>query len=464
MTMRKIYAILLALIMGIGTSVAKDYHVYYAGNYSVPHLWAWNEGDDGKNFFETWPGVPMTDTGYSFGGKKLWCYTFVDEMPQMVIFSDNGYPQTADMALPGDNMVYTDWLWTPLIFTLYYAGDYDNPYIWAWNEEPELINFFEAWPGMPMIPLEDTFRGKKLWQYQFEESLPQRVVFSNNGSPQTADLIVPMGSEYVFTGSEWVYILDENLETVDLTFNNASWGDNIVSSGWWDLRGTTDDQQWTIAISPKSTERATGVYYASDMLFARIGKLASDSSYNEVNLVSGTFDLVVSSFDVTMLVNAKGEDGVRYNCTVTGPNFYPTYMKHPWAVGADDPWIWEPMTLDGESIQYFLEATWQGSGCNINTMPSNYGAYWFDNTAIKFYRILEAGVSIVPSDIEPAIGTPVTYVWDGKDLYCYTNEQADGIAQLNGATVSNHVIKCIQNGEFRIVKNGRSYNALGITH
>lgn len=94
-------------------------HIYYAGNYTTPYIWAWDKTPEKKNYFEVnFPGEKMLETDELFEGKKLWYYEFIGAQPQYVIFSNgSNKEQTADLPTKGCDYVYDGSTWKPLIPT-----------------------------------------------------------------------------------------------------------------------------------------------------------------------------------------------------------------------------------------------------------------------------------------------------------------------------------------------------------
>jgi len=183
------------------------------------HLWGGTKGT-------TWPGVKATNLG---GG--YWKVIVPAECgtPAKIIWSAKGSNQTADLVYTNHGVyagaVVVDTITLvcdsddtpepePVVpvdpvdpvdpdqpCRIYYAGSLTTPYIWAWDENPT-HNYFAAWPGQPMTATGETLGGKPLWYYEFSGVLPEKCIFSNRGSSQTADLTT-RGCDYVYTGGAW---------------------------------------------------------------------------------------------------------------------------------------------------------------------------------------------------------------------------------------------------------------------
>ena len=84
---------------------------------------------------------------------------------------------------------------------------WDNTiYCWAWCDSPS-ENFTSAtgtWPGIACTYLGEANNGNKVWKWSWDgtkekktaATQPQKIIFSNNGSPQTEDLIFTNGGYY----------------------------------------------------------------------------------------------------------------------------------------------------------------------------------------------------------------------------------------------------------------------------
>lgn len=83
--------------------------------------------------------------------------------------------------------------------TVYYTGAYTTPYVYAWGGSVSL-----QWPGKAMTATSYKYNGQgKIWSYTFS-SEPTNVIFSNNGSSQTADLNCECGRLYVEDKDDWI--------------------------------------------------------------------------------------------------------------------------------------------------------------------------------------------------------------------------------------------------------------------
>lgn len=80
--------------------IANRRYVYFRGNmdYDEPYIWVWGEAD--KNFCKntTWPGDAMSWVGKDAKGRDVWRWSveLTDDTPTNLLFSNHGYPQTAN--------------------------------------------------------------------------------------------------------------------------------------------------------------------------------------------------------------------------------------------------------------------------------------------------------------------------------------------------------------------------------
>ena len=76
------------------------------------------------------------------------------------------------------------------------TSGWSNPTVWAWNDDAN-CNLNGTWPGDAMTKQAD---GKYLWTAP-DGKVPTKIIFSDNGAPQTADLEFVSGATYKADGS-----------------------------------------------------------------------------------------------------------------------------------------------------------------------------------------------------------------------------------------------------------------------
>lgn len=77
-------------------------------------------------------------------------------------------------------------------------GSYGSVSVWCWNDKENFTG--GSWPGKKATRLGKTGNGNKLWKWTYDGSfpanMPTQIIFSNSGSPQTADLSFVNGGYY----------------------------------------------------------------------------------------------------------------------------------------------------------------------------------------------------------------------------------------------------------------------------
>lgn len=160
----------------------------YAQGYT--HAYAWD--DNLNQLLGGWPGTAMTT---SSGG---WNEITISESCANVIFSYNGGSQTADLNTCDDSPYYYNGTWHATDPTqggstlTVYAQGYTHCYAWDNNLNPLL----GGWPGTAMSS------GGNGWNQITIQATCSNVIFSYNGSGQTADLYT-CGPEAYWSNGSW---------------------------------------------------------------------------------------------------------------------------------------------------------------------------------------------------------------------------------------------------------------------
>lgn len=174
-----------------GSSICFD----NANGYSNPHMHFW-DANPSVNMNSNWPGVSMTPQG------SFYCYDFGVNLNSLnVVFSDNGGAQTNDLSISSGNNCFWGGSWTTLTDCGFTIDDdtpvggrpivyYDNsngwsfPHVYLFNPEPDVF-IVNSWPGSEM-----TYTNVgSIFQFDLGNDFKRvDVVFSDNGTPQTADL------------------------------------------------------------------------------------------------------------------------------------------------------------------------------------------------------------------------------------------------------------------------------------
>ncbi|MCH5216927.1 MAG: starch-binding protein [Muribaculaceae bacterium] len=77
------------------------------------------------------------------------------------------------------------------------TSKWSSPKVWAWTSS-ENCTKTGTWPGDAMTKVEGDLW---MWELPAGKPMPQMIIFSNNGSPQTADLVYVDGSTYNCSGT-----------------------------------------------------------------------------------------------------------------------------------------------------------------------------------------------------------------------------------------------------------------------
>jgi len=213
-----------------GEDAAETASIYVACD-ETPYLYAWNS--NGTVLNGGWPGTEMTETE-AINGKTFWKHTFTDA-PVNIIFNNGEGVQTADIPIAHDsyftfnpnendkNRNFTDITaeyYTPQPVAIpacakvisdhlyvYFRGnlDYDEPYVWAWGEGDKNFCKNKNWPGDLMKHVGKDKKNRDVWVWdagKLGEEMPTKILFSNCGSPQTADFEFQNGGYYTIFGME----------------------------------------------------------------------------------------------------------------------------------------------------------------------------------------------------------------------------------------------------------------------
>jgi hypothetical protein len=226
----------------------------YIESETAPYIYSWNSSGQPTN--GAWPGVKLTRTIQTLDGKQFWTRTF-STVPVNIVISNGGDKETntdGEEIATGNNAIQsknyeglthdtyiqfdvnntnketntvdiTSNYYVPQAVTLpecakfipnhlycYFQGnkDYDSPCAWAWLGER---NFCGTWPGVKLTRAGQDSEGHIVWlwdggdfvdlfdTYSPSASLfPEAILFSNNGTPQTADFPFKNGGYYDATG------------------------------------------------------------------------------------------------------------------------------------------------------------------------------------------------------------------------------------------------------------------------
>jgi len=208
----------------------KDIRVYIETT-EVPYVYAWSAGN--TQLSEAWPGTQLTETEVK-EGHTFWTIDF-HTVPVNIVINNGAGIQTADITnLMHDSYFtfdatnedkatnYTDvtsQYYTPTAdlpdcakpieghLYAYFQGskDYDTPYAWVWDDNEQVYCTNTTWPGDKLKWVGTDADGHAVWLWDGGlaanvSSTPTKILFSNNGAPQTADFAFVNGGYYDPTG------------------------------------------------------------------------------------------------------------------------------------------------------------------------------------------------------------------------------------------------------------------------
>lgn len=131
----------------------------------------------------------------------------------------------------------------------------------SWNQVNAHIwgnggNITGNWPGV-IMPSDSSHSGWNSYTLNTTQSEPLSIIFSNNGSNQTANLAIPTGQSEVWYNNGWVANPWASERTIRINFKkNSSWA-GTPNVHVWGERGTTDI---AISIWPGYTMTANSSY------------------------------------------------------------------------------------------------------------------------------------------------------------------------------------------------------------
>ena len=173
------------------TTQPYDGDYIYAKGYTHAYFWNDSQPDIGG----AWPGITMESIGDNV------YRTTIPEGATSVIFSNSGNSQTADLTIPGSDMIYQNGSWNkygeppvtqPIDTEYIYAKGYTHAYFWNASQS----NLAGAWPGKVMESI-----GNDVYKVAIPNGATN-VIFSNSGSNQTSDLTIS-GSNMIYEDGSW---------------------------------------------------------------------------------------------------------------------------------------------------------------------------------------------------------------------------------------------------------------------
>lgn len=193
------------------STIAQKYRMVFFDNNSVK----WNQiyayaFDACGALIGNWPGTAMTANGDG---------TYCIQVPAVateIIFT-NGSSQTSDLKIPTDgNNLFNGAQWLKYRKTIFFDNtdaQWENVNAYAFGADGALLG---AWPGTQMKNI-----GNGIYSVQIPDGASE-IIF-NDGTNQTADLVIPMNGNNLFDGTRWWhYDAEEGQKYRMVFFNNAS--------------------------------------------------------------------------------------------------------------------------------------------------------------------------------------------------------------------------------------------------
>lgn len=201
--------------------------VIYVNSNVTPNLYTWKaDGEFIAKYNGAWAGNTMGNPVHTTSDGKEW-YKWTITGPDAInlIISNNGNNQTGNITnISGihyftyDNGNYEDVTGkysnqstlpsciTPMHDCYYFYfvddGGFDSPFAWVWNNTT--VYSGSSWPGEALVDVVGTDQNGNLiyrWTYYGDKPEPAKVIFSNNGNSQTADLDFVNGGYYNSAGT-----------------------------------------------------------------------------------------------------------------------------------------------------------------------------------------------------------------------------------------------------------------------
>jgi hypothetical protein len=180
----------------ISDGEAYDVHFKNTSNWGDVYIYLYNKATNGPIAGWNWPGQPMSRESTSSWYK----YTIDESVEVGIVFNNNNNgQQSGDLFRTTDGWYdYSNNTWydqcpgdcpgeTPTGITINYNNNSTNwgsVYLYYWNTTP--VSLSTSWPGVQMSDPD----GDGWYSYTLTDVECANVIFSNNGSQQTADLYV----------------------------------------------------------------------------------------------------------------------------------------------------------------------------------------------------------------------------------------------------------------------------------
>lgn len=289
--------------------------------------------------------------------------------------------------------------------------DWENPCIWAWDEEGN--NVFEAWPGGEM----DADTGNEGWYYNFIPSWATHVIINaNEGNVQTGELILD-GKD------TWLSISDA--DKVEISYDKLTEGELPEYVEKFVIHASVDESWETPCLwawmAPEGTnafeawpgiemKEANGWYTAKAPVW--VNSIIINANAGAVQ----TEDISIDPAEVWITVAADGS----YNFSYKDPQkeAVSNVMVHVMApVDWENPCLWAWSAPDGTNVY----STWPGealegeNGWLAKEIPG-----WVNSIIVNGNE-----GSVQTTDISVETGKDIWVVVNGPEEYEVSYEEPD---------------------------------------
>lgn len=277
-------------------------HFNNGSNWSSPKMYFW--AHNGTAAVPSWPGVSMQNDGNGW-----FSYTIAGATHSNIIFSNNGASQTADLNRTGDGW-YKNGTWyaqdpTPsgLLIHLYNGSNWSNPKLYFWSHNGTASS--PTWPGVSMQN-----DGNGWFSYSIEGASQSSIIFSNNGSNQTANLF--RSGEGWYKNSNWTNSKPSSKNGEKESFNQNPGSEIPTEFGIGGVYPNPFNPSTTFKVKMAESGRMSLSIY--NVMGQKVADLANQKEltageheirFNADNLASGTYLYVLQFNNAAKVVSGK---------------------------------------------------------------------------------------------------------------------------------------------------------------
>lgn len=302
--------------------------------------------------------------------------------------------------------------------------------IWAWNDTENFTG--GEWPGVEMEATDTP----NLYKWSTTAGTPAKVIFSNNGSAETASFDFKDGSTYTKDGR--VVVLNDYTVTfkTDGGWSKAyayTWtGDNKELGEWpgTEMTPANEEGKWTITVQAENTP-------ANIIFHNNAGEQTTDLTFED----GKAYEYMMNDYTATFTTDAGWENVYAHVWNGTGDNAKPIFGDYPGKLleATDGVYTLNFKAFNAESILF-------NNGTNETKTPdmtfTNNRAYkWITKTPL--YRISEnqakiaAGTTFDVTDNDEVVATITYGVSGGKDFAAASLDNNEDYEAFQYVTMGN---------------------------